>query len=742
MRRTDFWIEDKKLDLFDDEQIKVISQVQSFQDISKVFSDYSQTFTVPATDNNNEIFEYYYNNDLDGLIDHNLRRKSRLDIDYEVFKTGLAQLEKGTIVNGMPQHYTATFYGDVVSLKDKIGEDMLSDLDYTTIDHAYTETEVFKRVKGQIVDSVKYPMITSLSNWNYAGGGANDITTSTGQVRHTDLFPAVTLSKLFALIQSKYSINFIGSWFLSPSFLKLCLWFKNKNQIQQISKPYNLVNDNDENFTNGFIFGELFYTYRNPSTLSGILGHNVSVQVNTSSTFDYYLDVYKNGIYLITLTKFGGGNNLFQVVTLQANYLSLSESYTFKIRSKGVATFTGSIKYSITYYDNTTSSILLEAHSNNFNSISTTITTDLRIYAPEMKILDFIKSVMQSAQLTVVGNSDTSFTFMPLDEFYNYGRNIDITKFVVTDLIEYKRPSLFSEINFSYQKSESVLNSNFLDTYGRSFGDLRSTFPYDGGKFDIQIGFENILQQKFTGTNLQVGYSLNKNLQPYLPKPVLLAQLDTVPGMYQVFLGNTAYTGNYVPFGQEIYNGTDISTINWNIEVSSYTNNPQSNGLYRTYYESFLLNLFNKKTRVVSLNANFPQSLLIDLKLSDKLIIKDKKYIINSMQTNLSTGDVKLELLSWFNADSVDRNIRVSPSAGTYVVGFEAGDGTRNISSDGLSFGSFSVSSGTGSFTSTFTYPENTTGTIRTQAVQVTSERKEGNETELIYSQLIITQEE
>ena len=48
MRQVQVYIEGNKLDLFQDEQINVTSKQQDINDISKVFSDYSQSFSVPG----------------------------------------------------------------------------------------------------------------------------------------------------------------------------------------------------------------------------------------------------------------------------------------------------------------------------------------------------------------------------------------------------------------------------------------------------------------------------------------------------------------------------------------------------------------------------------------------------------------------------------------------------------------------------------------------------------------------
>jgi hypothetical protein len=53
-----------QLELFNDEQIVVNSSVQNISDISKVFTDFSQSFTVPASTINNAIFKHFYQSDI------------------------------------------------------------------------------------------------------------------------------------------------------------------------------------------------------------------------------------------------------------------------------------------------------------------------------------------------------------------------------------------------------------------------------------------------------------------------------------------------------------------------------------------------------------------------------------------------------------------------------------------------------------------------------------------------------
>ena len=59
MRKVQIYVDNQRIDLFQDEQIEVKSSVQDIADIAKVFTDFSKDFSVPASDNNNAIFGYY-----------------------------------------------------------------------------------------------------------------------------------------------------------------------------------------------------------------------------------------------------------------------------------------------------------------------------------------------------------------------------------------------------------------------------------------------------------------------------------------------------------------------------------------------------------------------------------------------------------------------------------------------------------------------------------------------------------
>lgn len=652
MRTVQIYVENQRLDLFADDTITVNSSTQNIYDISKTFTDISKTFTVPATPNNNAIYEHYYNNDVDTVINHSKRRDARIEIDLVPFRTGRIQLEKASIINGSANDYTVTFYGDFVSLKDVILEDKLKDLDYSSLNHAYTGAEVQARVEDY--DSVQYPLISSERVWQYADATTNDISINAGAIDYRELYPAISYKAILDLIQAKYSITFTGSWLnSSPRLEDAFLWFKNKEFNTFYSAP--------ELITFAGVSGEPLYNneinvnYVDPNTLTYTDGiadvkHKITVEINTASSAFYILDVYRNGLLINSFSTNSTG--VYQVENI-SNVSGLSYVYYFKIRSNASMSFDADVTYSITYQDivyGVGSSFTSVNYTDNSGTLTTTTYTDFASYAPDMKVLDFIGGIFRQFNLICYGDGVDTYRIEPLEDFYNSGQTLDITKYVSLDSITVARPVLYNNIGFEYEKSNSFMNAQFFDLFGREYGNLNNNFGYDGGDYVIKLPFETLLHNKFTSTDIQVGYCLGTQpeYKNYAPKPVSLYRNTkvTLTDTLKFYNGSIVTLATYVPFGQDAEESGNNYSLTFGSEISSYTLDIELNSLYKTYYEQYLLNLYNPKTRLITVTANLPVNILERLRLKDSLIIREKKYLINDMTTNLSTGEVKFTLLS------------------------------------------------------------------------------------------------
>ena len=61
------YIEDQQVELHDDESVNLTQSIQNVRDIKKIFSDFTQTFNVPASKVNNKIFKHFHNFNIDGF---------------------------------------------------------------------------------------------------------------------------------------------------------------------------------------------------------------------------------------------------------------------------------------------------------------------------------------------------------------------------------------------------------------------------------------------------------------------------------------------------------------------------------------------------------------------------------------------------------------------------------------------------------------------------------------------------
>jgi hypothetical protein len=110
-------------------------------------------------------------------------------------------------------------------------------------------------------------------------------------------------------------------------------------------------------------------------------------------------------------------------------------------------------------------------------------------------------------------------------------------------------------------------------------------------------------------------------------------------------IGSPVNINNYYRFSNEIFNGT-LMSLNWGAEISTWELTTSINGLYQRHYSNYIGNIFDLKARLIVVKCKFNPVELSNIKLNDRIIIRDKKYTINSMKCDLITGEVDMELLS------------------------------------------------------------------------------------------------
>ena len=657
------YIEGVRLELFEDENISLNQSIQNIKDISQVFTDFTQSFTVPTSTINNPIFEHWYNADIDDGFNAKVRKDAALELNYMPFKTGKMELNGAKLKNGIPHAYNITFYGDLLNLTDLFGDDKLSDLDLSAYDHEFTSANVLTGITtglsfvgGEQQGSVIYPMISSNRNWvwdaqttsladddvKYPGSGTTGIT-------FTEFKPAIKINRIIEAIETDYGITFYGDFFKVENnhIDNLYLWLnKEKGEMQAYSDEV-LVFENI-NYLGALLAFNIFYLNILPEAGYETIEYRLRLErtANGETTDSFYTltgDTPDDDPGPLTGWRIvddpGGVYNIYI-----SSILEFSFTASYRVTEQGLSGFKG----------------------------VTTITngnTDISVNMPDIKLTDFISGLIKMFNLVIEPITSTTFNMKPLDEWYLDGAARDITQYVDITTIDIDKPKLWKRIDFSYVETDTILGEQFRILNDRGYGDLEAEFVYDGGILDIDVPFENVLQERLSSqlnndfSDLHVGKIIDKDLESVEIAPYLFYNRNVVnltDGFAFIDEAEVITEVNtYLSTGQEdeLINGDVTQSLNFGEDLSSWTNqvppvNPNSEGglrvsLYSNYWEDYITDLYDNKRREYKFKAIFPLAVAQAIRLNNILKIRDRIYTINNMNTNLTTGEVNLDLLNY-----------------------------------------------------------------------------------------------
>lgn len=542
MQRLQLYIQDryddnklKMVDLFDDETVEITSTIQDVKDIGKVFSDYSQSFTVPASDTNNKIFRHYYNfNIVEGAYDSRKKVQAEIHINYTPFRRGKIFLVGVKMKMNKPYAYELVFYGNLVSLKDLIGEDELpilsSEPSINSLNHTYDNATVRGGFSTGIsyngdTSALIYPLITPEKRLFYHSGSLafnpdgnlyvdGDSDNSGRGLQYTDLKPAIKCRYIIDAIESKYGITFTDDFFEdSDAFSNLYMWLsREKGNIVDYTGAVELGNDEVaittlKSFTqdtlqdmNSTMVNDLLEISVRKVGLLGVFKlHDVFCEIttidsnNTSPLTIKAIDVVTNQVLGILQTTNGENTRYEGSAGENARILRLSEnSFTedrdykikFIVEQRDVAvSFTAKVRHQIIRRrDRKILSYQLHDASGG-STIAPTYTLDLSYHLPKMKVIDFLTGLFKMFNLTayyIDDYGDAEFgkiKVAPLDNFYQDAINnplkgmIDIDKYLDVTEHQVNAAIPYSSIKFSYEETDVLLMSEHLASFGEVFGD-------------------------------------------------------------------------------------------------------------------------------------------------------------------------------------------------------------------------------------------------------------------------------
>tara|TARA_R110001599_G_scaffold299537_3_gene504570 strand:+ start:16735 stop:18726 length:1992 start_codon:yes stop_codon:yes gene_type:complete len=659
----EIYIGSEKIDTFKDEDVNIRLNIQNVKDISKLFTDYTQNFQVPASKKNNAVFKHYYNADISDGYTATLRQPATLFVNKEVFREGSIELISVDMKQNQARAYEIVFYSAGVNLKDLFGEDELTSLDLSAYDHPYDGAVIRGAMEGTTPlhsGNIIYPLISPVNDWFYDSASNvhndNDIAFHTQNDDHGlhyyDLKPAIRISKLIDAIEAKYGITFTSTFFTDSKFTDLFLW-GHRREGYMFKDQENGFTAQKVDFTSstGSGFDTTTDTYTNNILITGIIW-----RYSITSTNDYQVHFYVNGVYATSRSHSGNVTNSQVFLNGLSGGDKVQMRFSPPVNWDGSTTTIASVSADGRISNN--APILWTATTTTSQSFNTDVVVSDQM--PEQKVYDFILGLVKMFNLVIEPTSRTKFIIEPLDDWYASGSNYDITDHVDIASQKVNKPELYRRISFNYQESGSYLEEAYRNVNGGiGYGDLRADFNFDAGDLSTESTFELMRYTKLPDldggiTGFLVGKSIDKEGDPYIGEPVIFYSPSTlnISGKPIGFLdesGQTDTATNQVYLCGNINNrvaGDVTQMLTYGLDVDPFHEQSFSQTLYNQFWEDYITDLYSTSRRIYSMEAVLPFKVAAKLRMNDKLDINGRRYVINQMQINLRTEEATLELLN------------------------------------------------------------------------------------------------
>lgn len=683
MQKLQLFISGTRIDLFKDESVSITQTIQNIRDIKKIFTEFTKTFSIPASKVNNKIFKHYYNFDIIDGFDARNKVAASIELNNIPFKSGFVKLEGVQLKKNKPYAYKITFFGETVNLKDIVGDDELSALSsLNTLNENYSNTRV-RQLLQTLTSSTNLitPLITHTTQLYYDSGSTADDgnlyynSSNIKGVVWTQLKYALRLQAIIDAIESKYSITFSNDFFNDSSnttFHNLFMWLHRKKgdvepaeqvtmQFGQVTlwSPYNTSSPRLFTASGALIVSSSLVT--SPASIDSF---TLSMTPTNSST-SYDIQVFRNGSLY-----FSQQNNTGTTLLNQSDFTMSAGDYTLKI---GTADSSG-----ITF---NTSNIVWEVNGTeggesinqnwtdtwrNGSQLSTSTTFEFVIteQIPKMKVLDFLTGLFQMFNLTAFVDTDGTIVVRTLDSFYNASS----TTWTIDEFVDVKSSTVdlalpYREVKLGYQGLKTFLAIQYEQLENKGWGTL--DFSLDNAKYDapeesyaIELPFEHLQYQRLLDANggssktIQWGWFVNDNQEPTYSKPLLFYAIKQSGGTGISFKNSSSSfqeltTYNIPSNSLAISSSTSTTNINFSLEQNEYTLDTSFTGtLFENFYKNYLTDIYNNKRRLTKVKAYIPLKMIYNLKLNDQISLNNNSYRINSITTNLTTGESSIELLN------------------------------------------------------------------------------------------------
>jgi hypothetical protein len=413
--------------------------------------------------------------------------------------------------------------------------------------------------------------------------------------------------------------------------------------------------------------------------------------ISASATFNIEIKKDGSSIYVNSVAS---GNS---TITLTSSQIQKGSSYQVFVTTS--TSITVALQWEIDYDEPESGANTDVFRSPPTGTITITPVTEFVItqQIPDMGVIDFLTGLFKMFNLTAFVEQDGTIYVDTLDEFYkdkeSSGNPYTIDEFVDTTQKSSDAALPYREVKLTYKDTGTLLAKQHNQEFGLVWGEERfnrentsfnnpPTTSMAGEIYKVEAPFGHMKFERLLDLNnnnptvIQWGYSANDNFNnttgdydAYIGEPVLfypvytsvsanpisfVYDLDSSNGTFnnvRQLTGSVNMPSNSISFDPTATNGK--KNINFKNEQNEYAIGSDvgnaflfTDTLFSQYYTTYITQTFTRSNRIIKLKAFLPLKILLNYTLADKFIYKGRKHQINSITTNLNTGESQIELLN------------------------------------------------------------------------------------------------
>jgi hypothetical protein len=715
------------IDTFINENVSLNTKTLYTQDITAVFKGFTNSFSVQASPNNVKLLGYF--GFTDQLQPTNIQKRAKLYLDGNLFKEGIVTLENVSWINTTPSLFQLSFSDGQKNLTEILGEDTLAMLDGG--DLSWTTKNIQNGLKSiqSTSDGLRwfiplvsvnriftiYNSLVALPTDNINFSNSKPIT-SENVLLPSEIRPAMFMSEILESINKKYDIKidpkpYIGSNTQLTDLCTMCVSANvaiNEVKAKVTNSTFDFDKFREERFDiipkpaiNAFELNYLGYGpgAEHQATFDMIIqlakkSASVSYQpltqrpiINTEEAISSYInnievwEVFETGekkkklnytitsgseikssnlrirIGLDVFTPEGGNAPSTLVKPLISVYVSADNLSEWKFTN---------------YSFNWSSENWIKGVINNVQPTNTPTTVNLFKSLPEMKVIDFVKSIYTMFAYK-------KFKDEVLNDFYYQQKTVidtqhkgirvenDLTPYADLSKLTKKTNTKYDGYDLKHVTSEYQSNKAFLLANGMEYGQLK--FPLTGKpktEFKIETNFtapcfNPIASDADTVVNTFYPFDSEPKLNDIETRFIY----DTITKEFPIFYYHgvqtisTAYAFVDTDLKQlkpinlyhkishksnKIFTGASnyISSL-FNIVTGDFID---QNTLYVQGYKEYIEDTLSGKKLIHTIDLTLPNIQIQKFEDSQEIIIKETKYTVLESTISLTDGKTKLILLN------------------------------------------------------------------------------------------------